>query len=85
MGDLAGTVLESSPWQCRYKRTGGLTNSAISQTQIQGVKLAHPNIYLIYDLLELLKESVLQILNFLVSMTQSNNNIFARSHSKDIV
>lgn len=36
------------------------TNSVISQVQIQGSELVHPNIYLIHDLLVHVKEPRLQ-------------------------
>ncbi|ERE74806.1 small conductance calcium-activated potassium channel protein 2 [Cricetulus griseus] len=34
---------------------GGLTNSTITQAQLQGFELAHPNIYPAFELLELAK------------------------------
>jgi hypothetical protein len=52
LGELAGAVLESSPWWYGCGKVGGLTSSATSHAQIQGFELAHPNIYLlIYELL----------------------------------
>jgi hypothetical protein len=60
LGKLAKTVLESLPWWCGYRRAVGLTNLATTQAQIQSFELAHPNIYLIYELLEHMKGLVLQ-------------------------
>jgi hypothetical protein len=56
-------VLESSPWWCRGRRSGGLTNS-----QIQGFELAHHNIYLIYELLKHVKGEILQIQSNRISL-----------------
>lgn len=36
LAELAGVVLESSPWWCGYCRAAELTNSATTQVQIQG-------------------------------------------------
>ena len=55
LGELAWAVLESSPWWCRCRRAGGLTNVVTFQVYIQGFELTHSNIYLLYDLLERLK------------------------------
>jgi hypothetical protein len=41
LGEQAGTVLESSPWWCGYRRAGRLTNSATPQVQIQDLELAN--------------------------------------------
>jgi hypothetical protein len=54
-------------------RASGLTNSATSQTQIQSLELAQPTIYPIYELLEYVKEPVLQKQSYKISMTQGNN------------
>lgn len=60
--EVVRVALESSPWCCcRCRIACGLTNSATIQAQIQGFGLTHPNIYHIYDLLEHMKELVLQI------------------------
>jgi hypothetical protein len=56
-----------------------VTNSASTQAQIQGFVLAHPNIYLIYKLLEIVKGWVLQIQSCGIPMTQGNNRISLRS------
>jgi hypothetical protein len=56
LGELAGSVLESWSWWWEFRRAGGLTNSATTQAQIQGFELADPNIYPIYELLELMKD-----------------------------
>ena len=53
-------VQESWPWWCGCRRVGQLTNSVTTQAQIQGIELAHPNIYAIYELLEGVKWLVLQ-------------------------
>jgi hypothetical protein len=52
------------------ERAGGLTNSAVTQMQIQGCELADLNIYLIYKLLEVMKGPLLQIQSCRISMTQ---------------
>lgn len=41
--------------------------------------MVHPNIYPIYDLLECVKELVLQNNNYRISMTQGNSRISERS------
>ena len=46
-----------------------MTSSATTQAQIQGFELAHPNIYLIYELLEHVKGLTLQNQNCRISMT----------------
>lgn len=48
-------MLEGSPWWYGPRRVGRLINSATSQAQNQGLELADPNIYPIYDLLEHVK------------------------------
>jgi hypothetical protein len=45
--------------------------------------LAHPNIYLICDLLECMKGLVLQIHSCRISVTQGSNGIFKKSPTKD--
>ena len=45
LGELAWAVLESSPCWCGCGKIGRLTNSAMTQAQIQISKLAHPSIY----------------------------------------
>lgn len=54
---IAGVAGESA----LSRRTSGLTSSDTSQAQIQGFKLANPNIYSIYELLEYMEGPVLQI------------------------
>ena len=61
LGEVAGAVLKSWPWGWECRRAGRLTNSAITQDQVQGFDLAHPNIYLIYELLKYVKGLVLPI------------------------
>lgn len=51
-------------------RAGWLTNSATTQAQIQGLELTHPNIYLRHELLECVKEPILQIQSCRITMTQ---------------
>ena len=55
------------------RKTHRLASSDTSQVQIQGRSLFHPNIYLINELLECMKERVLQIQNYRISTTQANN------------
>jgi hypothetical protein len=50
--------------------------------QIQGIELANPNIYPIDEHLEFVKELVLQIQNYTISMTQGSNRISERSPSE---
>ena len=47
--------------------------------------MAHPNSYPIYEVLENMKGSVLQIQKCRIPMTQGNNRIFERSPSEDPV
>lgn len=51
LGGLAKDMLESSSrgWK---RMSAGRLNSPVTQTQNQGLKLALPNIHLIYELLE---------------------------------
>ena len=63
--------------------SSGTTNSATSQTQIHGFELIHPNIYPIHDLLEHVKEPVLQSQSCRISKTQSKNGIFKKNPSDD--
>ena len=56
-----------------------------TQAQIQGFALDHPNIYPIYELLESVKDPVLQSQSCRISMTQGNNRISERSPSEDPV
>lgn len=63
LGELAETVLDGSPWWCRYWRAGSLTNTVTSQAHILGFGLAHPQINLIYELLKCVKRQVLLILH----------------------
>ena len=55
LGELARTVLGDLTLVVPVWERGWLTNSATTQAQIQGFELAHLNIYLIYELLELMK------------------------------
>lgn len=54
-GELPRAGLESLPWWCGCRRAGGLTNPATTHAQIQGSEVAHPNIYLIFAVLEHMK------------------------------
>lgn len=47
-----------------------MTNSATTQAQIQVFELACPNIYLRHELLECMKEPILQIQSCRITMTQ---------------
>jgi hypothetical protein len=47
----------------------------ISQAQIQSFELAHPNIYPISELLKHVKDPVLQIQSYSISMMKGNNRI----------
>ena len=79
-------MLESSPWRrCGCGRTGWLTSSAAAQAQIQGLELAHLNIYLIYELLECMTGPNLQIQSCRNSMTQDCNRMSQKSPSEDLV
>ena len=82
LGELIGEELESLPWWCGFGRAGWPTNSATIQAQNQGFELPHPNIYPIYELPEFMKEPVLQIQSFRISMTQGNNSISKSSPSE---
>lgn len=53
----------------------GLTNSFTTQAQIQGFKLTHPNIYPILEILEHVKQPILQNQSYRISMTQGNDRI----------
>jgi hypothetical protein len=54
----------------------------ISQAQIQGFELVHPSIYPINELLEWMKNLVLQMQNCMISMAQVNNRIYERNTSE---
>ena len=64
------------------RKTGKLTNSDISQAQIQGFELVTPVSYPIYELLEGMKGPVLQIQNYRISTTQDDNRMLEWSPSK---
>lgn len=49
---FAWAMRESRPWWHGHQKAGGLTNSVTTQAQIQGLELAHPSIYPIYELLD---------------------------------
>lgn len=48
------------PWWCGCRSAGGLTISATSQDQAKDFELAHPNIYPLYDLLDLMRGLILR-------------------------
>lgn len=75
LSELPRAELESSPWWCECRRAGRLTNSASNQAQIQGYDLAHPKIYLIRELLEHMKGSVLKIQSCRISTIQGSSRI----------
>ena len=62
-----------------------LTNSLTTQMQIQGFELAHPSIYPMYKLPELLRGLVLQNQSYTTSMTQRNNKEFGKILREDPV
>lgn len=64
---LVRAVLEISSWWHKCEGAGRLTGSDSTQAHIQGFQLAHPNIFLIYELLEHKKGPVLQIRSCRVS------------------
>lgn len=78
-------MLESSPWWGGCWRAGVLTDSATIQIQIQDSEMAHPNTYLIYKLLERVKEPVLLIQNGRIFMSWGSNRISQWSSDKDPV
>jgi hypothetical protein len=61
LSKLTSAVWKSSSQWCRYKKAGGMINSATTQAQILDFELTHPQIYLIYELLVSVKGLVLQI------------------------
>ena len=85
LGDVDKAVVETLPWWYESRRAGGLTTSAITQAQIQGFELVHPNIYLIYELLEHVKRLALQIQSCSISMIKSNNIVSERSLREDLM
>ena len=74
IGELAKAVLGSLSWWCDggVRRASRLTNSATIQAYIQRFELAHPNIYLMYELLEHMKEPILQIQSCRSTMIRGN-------------
>lgn len=52
-----------------HRGARGLTGSETSQVEIQGFKLAYPNIYPMDELMVCMKGSVLQIQNYRITMT----------------
>jgi hypothetical protein len=62
-----------------------MTSSTTTQAPIQGFELTHPNIYPIYELLESVKDPVLQSQSCRISRTQGNNRISERSPREDPV
>jgi hypothetical protein len=80
-----GQCWRSLRWWCGCRRAGGLTNSATTQAQIQGFELVYPNICPIYELLEHVTDTVLQIPTCSISMTENNNMISERSLRMDLL
>ena len=72
-------LLVSCPKGHESFRVDALSSSDTSQAQIQVFELAHPNIYPIYELLELMKGPILQIQNYRISIIKVNNKISERS------
>ena len=48
---LTWAVQDTWPWWCEHGRAARLIHSATTQAQIQGLELAQPSIYPIYELL----------------------------------
>ena len=66
-------------------RLARLTNPAISPGPEPGLGvLAHPNIHFIYESLEHVEGTNLQIQNSRISMTQDNNRISKRNPSESL-
>lgn len=61
----------------------GLAGSDASQAQIRDFELVHPNIYPTDELLEQMKQQVLQIQSYRLSMTQDNHRLSERSPCED--
>lgn len=64
-------------WLCPLTRKEwfqqpGLTNSVATSVHIQGLELAHPNIYPTYDLRECVKGLILWYHSLSISMTQQD-------------
>lgn len=72
-------LLVSQPQGQESERACRLTSSDNSQTQ--GFEMTHPNTHPINELLELMKELVLQIQNYSVPMTEDNNRISKKTPS----
>lgn len=49
---FAWAMWESHPWWHGQRKAGRLANSVTTQAQIQGLELAYPNIYPVYELLD---------------------------------
>lgn len=81
------TILGSSP--CLkgrgWPQCPGLTSSVTTQDHIQGLVLAYPNVYPIFDLLEYAKELVLRNDTHNISMTLGGCEISERRFSKGAV
>jgi hypothetical protein len=74
---------ESGSWgkqeRCPYWLWYRLISSTSTQAQIQGSKLSPSNFHLFYELLENMKQQVLQNRSYRASMTWGNNRIYDRS------
>lgn len=73
LGELVWTVLDSLAWLYECEMAGGLRSSAATCAQIQGFNLIHLNIYPSSELLDYVKDQVLQIQSYRISMTHVNN------------
>ncbi|KAL6041268.1 hypothetical protein STEG23_022974 [Scotinomys teguina] len=60
-------------------------NTAATQAQNKDYELVHPNIYLIYELLEQVKGMNLQIQNSSISTTQDNNRISKKGPNESLL
>lgn len=67
---LIWPVQESGLWWPGHGRAGRLTNSTIMQAQIQGIEMAQPNIFPIYQGLEHMERPVLWIQRCTIPVTQ---------------
>lgn len=80
------TKQETGPLCQGHRRTGRLINLANTLIQIQDLKLDHPNIHPIFELLErMVKRSVLQNQSSRMSMTQGNHRVSERDPGEDPV
>lgn len=75
---LPWAAWESWPCWYRHGRAGRWINATITQTQIQGLGLFHPNIQPVCDLLECMKGLILQKHGLRISTTPDNSKVYER-------